>query len=162
MVPDSQMCQVTGLNDAEKGCWHAFFQASRLLDKLSDLLKEWHGLALFDFLVLDLLAKSDKGSARMSDLAEAFMLIPSRVTWQIRRLESQGLVRRDPSPIDRRGVRASITREGRTRAEAATTTYANGIRKHYLDQMTRQQLIALGDGCRRISAPLEGSNGRRE
>lgn len=163
MVPDSQMCQATGLDAAEKGCWHALFQASNhLLDKLSGRLMDQHGLALLDLLLLDLLAKSDDGSARMSDVAEAFMLIPSRVTRQVQRLESQGLVNRGPSSADRRGVRANITLRGRARAQSAITTYAELIRTHYLDSMTRQQLIALGDGCRRISAPLEVATGTRD
>ena len=160
---DSAMCHETGLDDAEKRCWHQFFHSStRLLDTLSNLLVEAHGLTLFDVLMLDLLAKSDSGSARMSDLADAFMLIPSRVTWQIRRLESAGLVQRSRSRGDRRGVHASITPEGRARARSAMTTYAQEIRTHYLDRMSRQQMIALGDGCRRISAPLEVPSGRRD
>lgn len=155
MVPDSQMCHMTGLDDAEKGCWHAFFQAStRLMKTLSDRLMDEHGLALLDVLLLDLLAKSDGGSARMSDLAEAFTLKPSRMTRQVQRLESHGLVCRRPSSTDGRGVRAGITLKGRARVASAITTYARVIRTYYVNPMTRQQLIALGDGCRRVSAPL--------
>jgi DNA-binding MarR family transcriptional regulator len=111
-----------------------------------------HGFTLFDVLLLDLLAKSDSGSARMRDLADAFVLAPSRVTQQIRRLQSQGLVSRSPDPDDRRGVIASITNQGRSRLGPAIKTYAQGIRTHYLNQMSRQQMIALGDSCHRISA----------
>lgn len=163
MVPDSQMCHLTGLDDAEKGCWHAFYQASTsLLGRLSSRLVDEHGLALYEFLLLYLLAKSDGGSARMSDLAEVFTLKPSRMTRQVQRLESQGLVCRGPSSTDGRGVRASITLKGRARAESAITTYAQVVRTYYVNPMTRQQLIALGDGCRRISAPLGVANRTRD
>lgn len=157
---ESPMCLVSGLDDVEKNSWHQFFHSYTCLrDSLCDKLMATHRLTLFDVLVLDLLAKSDGGSARMSDLAHAFTLIPSRMTGLIHRLESQGLVRRSPSPGDRRSVLACIIREGRARLRPAITTYAQTIRTQYLDQMTRQQMISLGDSCRRINAPLEALNG---
>ncbi len=34
-------------------------------------------------------------------------------------------------------------------------TYAQEVRTHYLDRMSRQQMTALADSHRRISIPLE-------
>jgi DNA-binding MarR family transcriptional regulator len=118
---------------------------------LTDSLMDAHGLTLFDVLLLDLLAKSDSGSVRMRDVSDAFVMAPSRVTQQIRRLQTQGLVSRSPDPGDRRGVLASITNQGRSRLGPAIDTYAQGIRTHYVNQMSRQQMIALGDSCQRVS-----------
>lgn len=144
-----------GLSDLEQRCWQAFLESSALLlETLERRLVEAHQLKLFDFLALDLMAKSDSGSARMGDLAEALAVGPSRVTQQIRRLESAGLVRRSRSTKDKRGVVATITRQGRARLQPAARTYAMHIRRHYLDQMTRQQMIAMADSCRRINQPL--------
>ncbi|BBZ52929.1 MarR family winged helix-turn-helix transcriptional regulator [Mycobacterium heidelbergense] len=148
-----------GLGDTEQRCWQAFLESSALLLETLDrqLVKE-HKLTLFDFLVLSMLARSNGGgSARMGDLAQALAVGPSRMTQQIRRLESEGLVCRSRSTKDKRGVIATITREGRTRLQPATKTYAGHIREHYLDQMTRQQMIAMGDSCRRINHPLHNS-----
>lgn len=148
------------LGDMEQRCWQVFLESStRLLETVNRRLVNMHQLTMFDFLVLDALAKSRHGSARMGDLAQALVVGPSRVTQQIQRLEADGLVRRSRSTNDGRGVIASITREGRMRAKPAAHTYGRAIRKHYLDQMPRNQMIAIGDSCRRVSAPVKGAEG---
>ena len=91
------------------------------------------------------------------ELAGAIELTPTHLTKRIRRLAGQDLVRREPSPEDRRGVLAVITREGRVRVQPAVETYTRAIRMHYLNRLSRQQMIALGDNCRRISASLSAA-----
>lgn len=93
----------------------------------------------------------------MGDLAHAMALSPSRLTELMRRLESQGWVRRSRSRRDGRGVLASITREGRAQMRPAARTYAQAVRTYYLAQLSRPQMIALGDSCRRINVPLKAS-----
>jgi hypothetical protein len=38
-------------------------------------------------------------------------------------------------------------------------TYAQAVRVHFPDQLTRSQLAAMGDNCRRISASLKPPDG---
>lgn len=116
-----------------------------------------HQLTVFEFLVLEALARSTGGSARMGDLAEATVLAPSRLTELARRMETQGLVRRRRSTADGRGVVASITPEGRSRLRAVARTHTEAVRAHYLAQLSRQQMIALGDCCRRVNVPLKAA-----
>jgi len=147
-----------GLDDMERKCWQQFLESSTiLLETLDRSLRDTHDLTMFEFLVLDMLAKSPQGSARMGDLSQALVLRPSRLTEQIRRMELQGLVRRTPSTNDGRGVITSITREGRARVKPAARTYTQEIRKHYFDQMSRQQMISFGESCRRIGDALKDS-----
>ncbi len=43
-------------------------------------------------------------------------------------------------------------------------TYADGIRAHFLGPLSRSQVVAVGENCRRISAALKGfeaDRGRR-
>lgn len=97
------------LDAAEQQSWQRFLDASTLLlETLNRELKAVHQLTLYDVLLLDRLAKSEGGAARMSDLANDLVLIPSRVTAQIRRLETQGLVHRQACRNDRRSVIARI------------------------------------------------------
>lgn len=150
--------QLPGLDDLERSCWQMFLESStRLLETLNRRLMTAHRLTMFDFLVLDVLAKSRGGSARMGDLAQTLVVGPSRMTQQVQRLEAEGLVRRSRSADDGRVVIASITRNGLMRVKPAAHTYGRQIRKHYLDQMSRNQMIAMGDSCRRISTPLAGA-----
>ncbi len=128
----------------------------RIYATLNRGLTEAHDLTLVDVRLLDLLDKSPTGSVRMGDLAEALMSLPSRVTRQIRRLETAGLVTRTASPEDGRGVLATITEEGREVVEKAMVTYCQGVRTHFLSQLSRPQVAAMGENCRRISSALKG------
>ena len=144
-----------GLDIAEQKAWQNFLAAAlRLYATMNRSLVDEHRLTLNDVRLLDLLAKSVTGSARMGDLAEALMSLPSRVTRQIHRLEMQKLVVRGASPDDGRGVLASITPEGRDALAAAMQTYGAGVRAHFLDRLSRPQVVAMGENCRRISAGL--------
>ena len=116
-------------------------------------LADEHKLSLADVRLLDVLDRS--GSARMGDLADVLVSLPSRVTRQIRRLEANGLVQRTASPEDGRGVLATITDSGRDAVRQAMVTYAHAVRVHFLDQLTRTQLAAMGDNCRRIGSALK-------
>jgi DNA-binding MarR family transcriptional regulator len=144
-----------GLDDAEQKCWQQFTEtATHLYAALNRELLDAHGLTLLDAMLLRLLANSRKGSARMGELAQELAVSPSRVSEQARRLESQGFVCRNRSPDDRRVVIASITRVGRAKLRPVLRTYGTGVRALYLNPLSRQQMTALGDSCRRIIEAL--------
>jgi len=154
--PEAPSCYLPGVDDAGKRCWHQFLESSEaLFPTLSDRLAEALQLTLTDVLLLDVIAKSSGGSVPMSRLGEMFALVPSRVTQQVTRLESRGLVRRVPGQGDRRRVVATVTARGRARLGPALDIYAREIRRSYLEPMSRQQVIALGDACRRIGLSLK-------
>lgn len=145
-----------GLDIAEQRAWQNFLDAAlRLYATMNRSLSDEHGLTLNDVRLLDVLAKSPSGAARMGDVAEALMSLPSRVTRQIHRLEKQGLVSRGASPDDGRGVLARITPEGKAALASAMQTYGEAVRAHFLDRLSRPQVTAMGENCRRISAGLK-------
>ncbi|MBV8929465.1 MAG: MarR family transcriptional regulator [Mycobacteriaceae bacterium] len=147
--------QMPGLDIAELRSWQNFLEAAlRLSATLNRGLVETHKLTLVDVRLLDMLNKSPNGAARMGDLADGLMSLPSRSTRQIRRLEAAGLVQREASPDDGRGVLASITEDGRAAVREAMVTYGQAIRQHFLGQLTRPQVAAIGENCRRINAGL--------
>jgi DNA-binding MarR family transcriptional regulator len=147
-----------GLDIAEQRAWHNFLDAGlRMYATMNRALVEEHHLTLNDVRLLDLLVRSPRGAARMGDIAEALMSLPSRVTRQIRRLEKQGLAARGVSPGDGRGVLASITPQGREALGAAMKSYGGAVRTHFLDSLTRPQILAMGENCRRVSAGLKST-----
>ena len=134
-----------GLDIAEQRAWQNFLDSTlRLQASINRGLTDSHKLTLVDVRLLQFLDNSGTGSARMGDLADALMSLPSRVTRQIRRLEAQGLVSRTTSPED-----------GREAVRKAMVTYAQSVRLHFLNQLTRSQMAAMGDNCRRISSALK-------
>jgi DNA-binding MarR family transcriptional regulator len=148
--------EMPGLDIAEERSWQNFLEASlRLYGTLNKTLSEQHKLSLVDVRLLEILCRSAPATARMGDLAEQLLSLPSRVTRQIRRLETAGLVEREASPDDGRGVLASITASGRDVVEVAMVSYANAVQEHFLGPLTRPQMSALGENCRRISADLK-------
>jgi DNA-binding MarR family transcriptional regulator len=148
--------EMPGLDIAELRSWQNFLEAAlRLSATLNKSLVETHRLTLVDVRLLDMLNKSSTGSARMGDLAEGLMALPSRITRQIRRLEVHGFVKREASPDDGRGVLATITEEGRTVVREAMVTYGQCVRMHFLGQLTRPQVAAIGENCRRINVGLK-------
>lgn len=148
--------EMPGLDIAEQRSWQNFLEAAlRLYGTLNRGLSDQHKLSLVDVRLLEILHRSETGTSRMGDLAEQLLALPSRVTRQIRRLESAGLVRREASPDDGRGVLAGITEQGRQVVEEALVTYANGVRELYLGPLTRPQMSGMGENCRRISAALK-------
>ena len=156
MIAGRTASDMPGLDIAEQRSWQNFLDSAlRLYATLNRSLVDAHHLTLNDVRLLDILEKSATGSARMGDLADGLMSLPSRVTRQIRRLELQGLVRRGASPDDGRGVLASITDEGRAAVREAMLTYGRGVRAHFLDRLSRPQIAAMGENCRRISMALK-------
>jgi DNA-binding MarR family transcriptional regulator len=156
LAAGESVSEVPGLDLAEIRSWQNFLEvALRMSAMLNRGLVESHRLTLVDVRLLDMLNKSLAGAARMGDLADGLMSLPSRVTRQIRRLEGQGLVRREASPDDGRGVVAAITDEGRMAVNQAMITYGLCVKTHFLDQLSRPQVAALGENCRRINAGLK-------
>ncbi|MBS4728173.1 MarR family transcriptional regulator [Mycobacterium sp. SM1] len=152
--------ELPGLDIAEQRSWQNFLDTTlRLPAMLNRRLADAHRLSLADVRVLEILDGSPTGSARMGDLADALPALPSRLTRQIRRLETDGLVRRGTSPDDARGVVATITDEGRAVAERAMVTYAEGVRTYFVGRLSRSQLAAIAESCRRINAGLKPNRG---
>ncbi|GGK76723.1 MarR family transcriptional regulator [Sphaerisporangium melleum] len=86
-------------------------------------LGDKHGLGVSDFEVLDRLAESEHGKARVQELADAVSLSQSALSRLISRLEKAGLVSRDACQHDRRGVFVRITEAGAERHEQALPTH---------------------------------------
>ena len=57
---------------------------------------------------------------------------------------------------------AGITDRGRAVAAEAMATYAEGVREHFLRPLTRPQMSAMGENCRRVTTALKtvGTTGR--
>jgi DNA-binding MarR family transcriptional regulator len=81
------------------------------------------GLSLAKLNVLGILVSSS-GPLSLGDLAQKLACVRSNVTQLVDRLESDGLVRRESDPADRRSIRAVITDAGRDRERAGSMALA--------------------------------------
>jgi DNA-binding MarR family transcriptional regulator len=105
--------------------WHGMAQChAKVAGALEKALVKEHGIGLSEFEVLERLAtcECDDGR-RMQDLAESVCLSQSALSRLIGRLQKDGLVDRAMCAVDRRGIYAVITPEGRARYDAARPTH---------------------------------------
>lgn len=81
------------------------------------------GLSLAKLNVLGILVASSS-PLTLGELAQKLACVRSNVTQLVDRLETDGLVRREADPADRRSIRAVVTDTGRDREKAGSIALA--------------------------------------
>jgi DNA-binding MarR family transcriptional regulator len=158
---ESEIAQVTGtaprwLDDAEMRAWRGFIEGSqRLMEVLNRELQSLHGISLADYRILVMLSESPDGSVRMSELADGILSSRSRLTHQVRRMESEDLVSRSTCVEDGRGVLAFITPFGRQKLAEAAPTHVRGVRSYLIDQLDDNELAAVASVFEKVDAALD-------
>ena len=89
--------------------WFRFGQAIKR--EVVPLLERKHGADFFDFMVLDAI---HDGAVYPGQVAETFVLEPSKVSRILEGLGKRHLIQRSLDPVDSRRVRLEITAEGMT------------------------------------------------
>jgi DNA-binding MarR family transcriptional regulator len=148
----------TDLGDTELAVWRAYSSAARLL--FARLDRELQRDARLPRSYLDLLGVLADGPARamrMSDLAEVTMSAPSRLTHAVSQLEAAGWVRRERCNDDRRGCYARITDEGMDVLRTARAAGCAGLRTHFFEHLSPEQLQQLREVSETLLAHLTAS-----
>ncbi len=158
MPPTAQSASqdVRWLDDAEQRVWRDFLEGTQLLwERLARELAEGEDhLSMPEYEVLVRLSEAPGWSLRMSELAEGLVHSRSRLTHTIARMEDRGLVRRTACPSDRRGVLAGMTDAGHAALVAAAPTHVRGVREHLFDQLSPEEVAALGSAMSRVGGHL--------
>jgi DNA-binding MarR family transcriptional regulator len=141
-------------------CWRALIQVTTgVLGALDNELQTEHGLSLGEYEVLVHLSEEPGSSLRMTDLASRLHLSPSGITRRIDGLEKAGLVERQRCPSDRRGSNAVLTPEGLKRLRAAAPTHVRGVRAHFIDQLSEQQIANLASALATVQVDADAAAG---
>lgn len=136
---------VRWLGDREMAAWRNYIVGSALLEnRLSRELQQEHDISLADYEILVRLSERAGRQIRMTELAAEVAHSKSRISHQVRRLETRGLVLRRECPEDGRGVLALLTDTGMRLLETAAKTHVNGVREHLIDELseTEQDVLA--------------------
>jgi DNA-binding MarR family transcriptional regulator len=149
------------LDDEEMRAWRGLVEAYAELHAAleADLLAGF-GIDGGDYGVLVNLSEAPDQRLRMCDLAARLHLSPSGLTRRLDGLVKAGHVAREPSSCDRRVTLAVLTDSGRSVLEAAAPVHVAGVRRNFLDHLSRTQLRQLGAAFealrrRRALAPVE-------
>ncbi len=120
-----------------------------LLAEIERVLRPY-GLSFASYEALRLLAFTRSGELPMGKLGERLMVHPASVTNAVDRLEHRGLVRRRPSPQDRRRILAEIMPDGRELVEKATTALNDA--RFGMGALDRNEAVAINRLLRRLRA----------
>jgi DNA-binding MarR family transcriptional regulator len=147
------------LDEDEQRTWRSFLSTSELLYAALDRqLQRDAGITHASYIVLAMLSEAPDRSLRMSDLAVRANSSPSRLSHAVARLEARGWVRREPAPKDGRGTVAVLTDAGWQMLADTAPGHVTAVREHLFDQLTQEQVRALGDIC---STVLDGLDPNR-
>ena len=133
--------QVPGKRGLE--AWSSLLRAhATLVRRLDTDLEGETGLALADFDVLAQLAAAH-GELRMTELADRALISRSGMSRRVARLANQGLVRRDSTDTDGRGVVVALTEAGIARLAETAPVHTRGISELFVGRLDDQELALL-------------------
>jgi len=137
---------------AARHAWAALLTVhARLVDRVEAALQDagLPPLAWYD--VLWSLETVDDGRLRMNELAARVVLSKSNVSRLADRMETAGLIRREPFPGDRRGYYCAITDEGRAMRRRMWPVYRRAIDRLFGRHVTEAEARAIGACLERVA-----------
>ncbi|WP_165310770.1 MarR family winged helix-turn-helix transcriptional regulator [Microbacterium protaetiae] len=145
------------LNPDELAAYFAVVTAGDLMQrKVSTQLAE-HTLTPIKFSVLATLVNAPDG-LRMNELADALVISRSGLTYQVGRLEKEGLVERTASVGDDRGVTARLTPRGRARVTETLPGHVELVRSNFLNVLSPDELSVVRTALEKVVTALRASN----
>lgn len=145
--------QYRRLDPLEMDSWRAFLAASTAVTaRLNHELEAGCGISMHEYEILVRLSEAPHHSMRMSTLAEHVSHSRSRLTHTVGRLEKEGYVVRVSCASDKRGVNCELTEAGLAFLRRAAPVHLDGVRRHVLDRLSRDQLGLLSQLMKVISA----------
>jgi DNA-binding MarR family transcriptional regulator len=148
-MPDQETPEPRWLSRAEQAAWLSLSGLMlRLPGALEAQLQHDSGLTMFEYFVLSNLSMQPDRRQRMSELAFFVNGSLSRLSNVVKRLEQRGLVRREPSPENRRHINAILTDEGWQTVLAAAPGHVAAVRRFVFDALTpgqAEQMRDIGD-----------------
>ncbi len=132
----------TWLTEEEQRAWRIHLDVSRLLMHQLERDLQPFGLTNNDYEILVNLSEAEDRRMRMSDLARSTLQSKSRLSHQITRMESSGLVRRENCESDRRGLYAVLTDEGWATMRKVAPHHVASVRTHFIDLIPADSLAS--------------------
>ncbi|BBA98051.1 putative MarR family transcriptional regulator [Actinacidiphila reveromycinica] len=149
------MDDVRWLTDEEQEIWRAYMTSSVEFNAYVDRqLRRDSGMPMAYYEILVRLSDAPGRCLRMSELADASLSSRSRLSHAVSALEKNGWVHRRPADGDRRGWVCALTTAGFDALAAAAPGHVTAVREHLFDVLTTEQLAALREIGRAISAGL--------
>ena len=152
------MTKAASLSSAEETLWRALMRIVKILprDLDSDLI-HGVGVSASDYTTLMHLSEAPNRELRMTDLATATGLSPSRMTRLVDDLQSRSLVTKVASSTDARGNVARLTPRGMAKLRAAWPVHLASVRSRFLDHLDTAQIKLVAAALSGVADHLEDS-----
>jgi DNA-binding MarR family transcriptional regulator len=153
MAKSGRGADVVPLSVEEEAFLRAWSRAALTIPRALDAdLLTGQGMSLSDYTALMHLSEAPGRTLRMSDLASACALSLSGMSRIVGRLETQGLVERERSSCDGRGLNAVLTDAGLGRLRRAWPTHLASVRRHMMDHLSELDLPAVTAALQRFAS----------
>ena len=132
------------LDQEQLAAWRAFLEAhATVIRALEREMHEDQGLSLTWYDLLVHLSEAPGRRLAHKALAESVLLSRSGITRLVDRMVAAGLVRREPSPDDRRVSHVVMTENGQGALERAAPGHMRGIVEHFTRHLTIEDVPVL-------------------
>jgi DNA-binding MarR family transcriptional regulator len=146
------------LDHDEEAAWRAIAGVMvKLPWALECQLQREADLSLIEYYTMARLSEDPNHTLRMSVLAELTNASLSRLSHLVKRLESRGLVRREPDRTDGRFTNAILTKAGYAKLVASAPAHVTKVRSLVIDQFSATELRQLRKSLERLLARIETS-----
>lgn len=142
------------LTEEEQHAWRSYIRLAQLLMRQLDRDLHPFGLSMHDYEILVELSEAPRSRMRMTELADRTAQSRSRLSHQINRMETRGLVTREGCEGDKRGTFAVLTPHGTATISKVAPYHVASVREHFIDQLEPAELAALTDAYQPVLEKL--------
>lgn len=149
------MADVNWLDEREQRAWRALQNMQMKIDgELGRRLAAATDLSNADYAVLVVLTEQPEGRMRLFELGAEIGWEKSRLSHQVSRMATRGLVCKEKCPSDKRGAFVVLTADGRRAIEAAAPGHVADVRELFIDHLAPEQLDALAEIAETVLAAV--------
>ncbi|MBF0672367.1 MAG: MarR family transcriptional regulator [Salinibacterium sp.] len=150
------MAAASEITNSEWMAWRGLQVMQRQLHAaLEERLQADAAISSPDFEVLSTLASAERNAVRSGDLAVLMGWEKSRLSHQVRRMESRGLIRRRECETDLRGTWIELTDAGRDAVSAALPDHRAALRSLFFDLLSDDEKAALAGVADKVIGAME-------
>ncbi|MDR0836988.1 MAG: MarR family transcriptional regulator [Propionibacteriaceae bacterium] len=138
------------LNNDQVTIWRSWLLGYEHVASAMERTLSPYGIDTSQLRVLMLLSESKGHRMRMFDIARAANRSPSRLSHMVARMETEGLVVRQPCENDRRGAWLFLTDAGVNVLHQVETPHMLDIHRTFIDAIGARDFLAIGRAMRKV------------
>ncbi len=151
------------LDPREQESWRAYLDmTAKLTARLNRDMQQRCGISIADYSVLVQLSEHVDARMRVLELARALGWEKSRLSHQLTRMQQRGIIERSYCSEDRRGAFVVLTQKGHDTVEAAAPQHVEAVRRYLFDELSADQVDALGRIARSVADGLDAACAGRD